>query len=143
MLSAGGIPFIEYSRSCGCSCDCFWTDLIIPTRWDAFELSYLSEIGIKTESFEWIRIHGPYEKDGTDPEIKINGLSSSNYPGVPYLKTLLESLGAKLNTLPSSPDEEKTVWELSSGERHVGCFLCFGLSASRDEEFLLYYGDAV
>ena len=105
-LSAGGIPYIEYSWETDCGD--LVTRLIIPTRWEVFEPSYMSELGFQTQWHKWIYVPDLYaSEEGQRPCQNVNRPTPSNYPGVPFIKTKLVSLGAKLYQ-PQSPDEQKT-----------------------------------
>ncbi|MBR3219357.1 MAG: hypothetical protein IKF77_05495, partial [Thermoguttaceae bacterium] len=95
--------------------DYMGTCLIIPTQWEAFGASYLSEIGIKTQQFEWF--HVPFYFAFKESLRRITQrLLPYGCPGVPELKTQLKSLGAKLY-VPTPSVKAK----LSPGQKYVFC----------------------
>ncbi|MBO7679784.1 MAG: hypothetical protein J6S75_08960 [Thermoguttaceae bacterium] len=108
-----GVPYIEYYRITACQ-DCFCY-LVIPTQWEVFEPSYLSEIGIKTQQFEWF--HVPFNFAFKESLRRITQrLLPYGCPGVPELKTQLKSLGAKLY-VPTPSVEAKIL----PGQKYVFC----------------------
>ncbi|MBQ1454252.1 MAG: hypothetical protein IIZ25_00200 [Thermoguttaceae bacterium] len=113
-LTTDGIPYINYYCILAPD-DYMYTCLIIPTQWEAFEPSYLSRYRFETQRFEWFRI-----PDHLISRIK-DGLIPSSCPGVPELKTKLESLGAKLY-VPTPAVKQK----LSPGQKHVICDMSEG-----------------
>ena len=117
-INKEGIPYIEYY--CILAHGDHMCHLVIPPQWEAFEPSYLSRYRFETQRFEWFRI-----PDHLISRIK-DGLIPSSCPGVPELKTKLESLGAKLY-VPTPAVKQK----LSPGQKHIIC----GLSAQHSWEY--------